>query len=381
MVFARLSFVAAGLLCAMLWGFAVATANQGPDCPSSWPAGDHDDFFTDTEGRRWFIIRATDSNGYTTIRAYEGSDLYDSGYALNSPDEICYLVVRRPGNTADDAEPKRVEFAREREEDRPPAMVVSIPPKSSPAEYTMYFVDEAIRRYETDGLDATLAHYNSQESVDGQWYVFIIDENDLVIGHPDPARLGLDVKGPVGTDVNGYNFGPEMLAATEDGKWVSYVYRNPGNQAIGVGEFELKNVWVVRRDGLLFASGWYIGADEFTERLVSAAIEQFREGGLPAVRAFFRNPGDALAGMETAIDYYNQADTLAGRWFAYIEDPSGNVVAHSSSLTNPPAVQELLRNELSGSAEGGVWVTTESMRVYVAEYDGYVFAFGWIRDE
>ena len=65
--------------------------------------------------------------------------------------------------------------------------------------------------------------------MDGQWYVFIIDENDVVIGHPDPDRRGLDVKGWVGTDANGYNFGPEMLSATEDGKWVSYVYRNPEN--------------------------------------------------------------------------------------------------------------------------------------------------------
>ena len=33
--------------------------------------------------------------------------------------------------------------------------------------------------------------------------------------------LGLDLKGWVGTDANRYRFGPEMLSATEDGKWVS----------------------------------------------------------------------------------------------------------------------------------------------------------------
>ena len=378
MVFARLSFVAAGLLCALLWGFAAATADQGSDCPSSWPAGDYDDFFTDAENRRWFVIRATDGNGYTLVRAYPATD---NGYVANSPDEICYLMVRRPGDTEDAAEPERVVFAKEREEDNPPSMAASVPPKSAPADYTRHFVDEAIRRYETDGLDATLAYYNSQQSVDGQWYVFIIDENDLVIGHPDPSRRGLDVKGPVGTDINGYNFGPEMLSATEEGKWVSYVYRNPGSQAIGAGEFELKNVWVARRDGLLFASGWYIGADEFTERLVSAAVDSFRQGGLPAVRAFFANPGDILAGMETAIDYYNTADTLEGIWFAYIEDPSGNIVARSSSLEDRPDVQGLLRAEQLDFTEGGVWVTAESLRVYVVAYDGYVFAFGWIRDE
>ena len=72
-------------------------------------------------------------------------------------------------------------------------MVASIPPRSAPADYTRFFVDNAISRYETQGLDATLAHYNREESIDGQWYAFTIDENDLVIGHPDAHRLGLDV--------------------------------------------------------------------------------------------------------------------------------------------------------------------------------------------
>ena len=101
--------------------------------------------------------------------------------------------------------------------------VAFISPKSVPAEYTRFFVDNAISRYETQGLDATLAHYNREESIDGQRYVFIIDENDRLITHPNPCRLGLDLKSWVGTDANGYNFGSDMLSATEDGKWASYV--------------------------------------------------------------------------------------------------------------------------------------------------------------
>ena len=81
--------------------------------------------------------------------------------------------------------------------------------------------------------------------------MFVIDEDDLVVGHPDPKRLGLDLKGWVGTDANGYNFGPDMLSATEDGKWVSYVYRNPESGGLGIDfdHLELKNVWAVRHDG------------------------------------------------------------------------------------------------------------------------------------
>ena len=129
-------------------------------------------------------------------------------------DAIADIPQPQPGLTSAEAE----KIAR--------SVVAAIPPKSAPAEYTRFFVENAISRYRTEGLDATLAYYNRKESVDGQWYVFIIDENDKVLSHYDPHRLGLDVKGWVGTDANGYNFGPEMLSATEEGKWVSYVYRN-----------------------------------------------------------------------------------------------------------------------------------------------------------
>ena len=53
----------------------------------------------------------------------------------------------------------------------------TVPPKSTPADYTKFLVRDAISRYESEGLDATVAYYNTKESVDGQWYVFMSDEN------------------------------------------------------------------------------------------------------------------------------------------------------------------------------------------------------------
>ena len=184
------------------------------------------------------------------------------------------------------------------------SVVASIPPTSAPVEYTKFFVEKAISRYETQGLDATLAYYNRPESIDGQWYVFIIDENDKVIGHPDVQRLGLDLKGWVGTDANGYNFGPDMLSATGEGKWVSYVFRNPESGGLGSdhsGTLQLKNAWVVRHDRLLFASGWYVNADEFTKSLVFAAVNKFRSAGLEATIAYFTGPESVYSGL--AADY------------------------------------------------------------------------------
>ncbi len=261
------------------------------------------------------------------------------------------------------------------------AAIASIPSKATPAEYTQHVVDNAISRYEAQGLDATLAHYNRPESVDGQWYVFIIDENDLVIAHPDPERQGLDLNGWVGTDANGYEFGPAMLAADEGGKWVSYVYRNPESGGIGSGDFELKNVWVERRDGLLFASGWYIDADAFTEQLVSVAVDKYRELGLTGTMTYFASPGSALAGLDAAIDYYNAAETVDGHWFAFIGGPDGKIVGHSDITKIGGNTRDLFGEEPIHAHEEGEWVESESLRVFVAEYDGYLFGSGWSRDQ
>ena len=107
-------------------------AAADPSCPASWPeqAGSgisYQDFFTDAEGERWFVIRSTDSNGYTTIRAYPADD--GDEYTTNSPDEVCYLVVRRPGDTEDDTEPTQVIFPKEREE--PAATPAPVDPQAA----------------------------------------------------------------------------------------------------------------------------------------------------------------------------------------------------------------------------------------------------------
>jgi len=297
-------------------------------------------------------------------------------------DAIANIPEPGPGITSAEAE----RIAR--------GVVASIPPRSAPAAYTRHFVGNAINLYESEGLDATLAHYNRPESIDGQWYVFIIDENDLLIGHPDPDRLGLDLKGWVGVDANGYRFGPELLSATGEGKWVSYVYRNPESGGIGFDfdYLELKNVWVVRHDGLLFASGWYVDADEFTRSLVATAVDKFRSGGLAETVAYFASPGSALAGLETTIDYYNSAETVEGRWVAFIADPGGGIVAHSDLSKIGTKLEELylFDADTAVAPHDGAWATgektnastgrRESMRIWVVGYDGMTFGSGWYDD-
>ena len=117
-------------------------------------------------------------------------------------------------------------------------------------EFTVDLVMDALSLYDEQGLEATLDYYNSPESVDGQWYVFIAREDGELIAHRDPKVLGLDMYELV--DIAGYRYGEALMAADEEGAWVDYMHHNrdTGNQ-------EYKHSWAVRHDGLLFGSGWY----------------------------------------------------------------------------------------------------------------------------
>ena len=126
-----ISSLALALVCtlATVGLFVSRAADAGsPGCPSDWPAQqasgqggiDYNDFYTDGDGDRWFVIRSADSNGYATIRAYVADDGYASGYRAGSPDETCFLIVRRSGDSSDVAEATQVTFRAEREPDNLP---------------------------------------------------------------------------------------------------------------------------------------------------------------------------------------------------------------------------------------------------------------------
>ncbi len=274
-------------------------------------------------------------------------------------------------------------------------VVASIPLRSAPAEYTKFFVENAISKYDSEGLDATLNYYNRLESVDGQWYVFIVDANDRVIAHYNPGLLNADLKGPLGIDPNSYPFGQDMLSATEEGKWVSYVFRNPESGVPGgdFASFEIKNVWVVRHGGLLFASGWFVEADQFTQSLVAAAVGKYRSAGLNETLEYFAGPETALAGLEATIEYYNDSETVPGEWFAFIADGNGTLVGHNKPELIGRTLTDLYLFRLVTHVfyEDGIWVAVEaidsetgsmeSMRSWVVKYDGVTFGSGWYNNE
>ena len=106
----------------------------------------------------------------------------------------------------------------------PPA---SVPPKWEPDEYTEYIVKAAISKYDSEGLDATVAHYNTRESIDGQWYMFILDQDDILLAHAaNPDFVGRPASGIVGP--NNYPTAEAVVAvADEDGAWFTYPFHEP----------------------------------------------------------------------------------------------------------------------------------------------------------
>ena len=100
-------------------------------------------------------------------------------------------------------------------------------------------------------MEDTVAYYNTRESVDGQWYAFIVDgESGVTIAHHNPALRGRDPS--LRMDATGHFYGDDLLAASESGSWVEYVIINPET-----GENQRKHTFAVLHDGYIFASGWH----------------------------------------------------------------------------------------------------------------------------
>jgi len=120
----------------------------------------------------------------------------------------------------------------------------AIPGKDNPPAYTQAIVQDAIRLYKREGRQAIIDRYRSRDNVDGQWYVFILDEDKRGLAHYNPDRIGADASlAP---------YGDELTSATAEGKWFSHMNVNPET-----GTEQLKHFWIILYDGLTFASGWY----------------------------------------------------------------------------------------------------------------------------
>ena len=256
----------------------------------------------------------------------------------------------------------------------------TVPPKSTPADYTKFLVRDAISRYESEGLDATVTYYNTKESIDGQWYVFIIDENQTIVAHaPNPDLVGKHVSQALGP--NSYPTGSAVAAsADQDGAWFDYTYPNPAS-----GVVQTKHSWVIIHDGITFGSGWYergpgkSDAPAYTKAFVQQATNLY-----------------VALGLEETVAYYNTKESVDGQWYVFIVDENQTIVAHAPNpdLVGKHVSQALGPNSYpTGSAvaasadQDGAWFdytypnpasgVVQTKHSWVIIHDGITFGSGW----
>ena len=257
------------------------------------------------------------------------------------------------------------------------------------ADFTLDYVQKAIAMYDREGREATIAYYDSRESVDGEFYLFLIDENDRYIAHPIfPHLKGTDIKDVVDTD--GYELGEEIAKATEEGHWVDYLWPNPV-----INLKEPKSTWAIRHDGIIFASGYYTpdpnaeppawkGADpeEYTVTYVENAIARYDRDGLEVMK-----------------HYYNSVASFEGQWYMFIMDANDLYIVHPVFPhligTDIKGVVDTdgyeLGEEIAKATADGHWVEylwphpftlQDAQKVaYVVRHDGLIFSSGYYPEE
>lgn len=257
-----------------------------------------------------------------------------------------------------------------------------MPPRTDEAAFTQYFVRQAIERYDADGRDAALEYYNDPASVDGQWYVFIVNSEGTLVSNPTrPDLIGTSTAAR--RDVFGKPYGAEIVAADESGTWVDYYFDHPDT-----GQPEQKHSWVVLHDGLYFGSGWYdVDSSDAPPKAVGRAYARYLVAD--AIERY------DTQGRDYTLEYHNSPEALDGPWYVFIADSDGISLANANrpdivgtdrsnatDMTGKNYGQEIM----AATAEGR-WVdyyfthpeTGEDAlkHSWVVRHDDLIFGTGW----
>ena len=265
-----------------------------------------------------------------------------------------------------------------------------MPTVNDPEAFAMALVQGAIDLYKTEGREAIIAYHNSPESIDGQWYVFITDENNIYLAHPvKPEFIGRDITQIRQVPrIDGTVIGVEIAKATEEGRWTEYLWPNPETNKL-----EQKRTWAIRHNGYLFAAGYYEpwGPDpatlpvlskedpaEFTRSIVLAAIARYE-----------------FEGVEATAAYYNDPANIDGQWYVLITDENDIYVAHplrpdfiGKDIKDIPGLDGTpVGVEIAMATETGLWIEyswpnpesgeIELKRTWAIRHDGYLFGSGY----
>ena len=245
-----------------------------------------------------------------------------------------------------------------------------------PREYAATYVQRAIEHYDRDGLEAMKAYYNSVASIEGEFYLFATDADDIYHVHPlIPSLIGTDIKDVVGSD--GYELGQDLAKAEEGvGVWVEYLWPHP------VTLVEVPKMgYAIRRDGMIFASGYYPAPENpetATKAYIQVAIDKYEQEGL-----------------EATLAYYSSQESIEGQWSLLLINEDGHVATFLTA-TSPGAVGRPIESfrifstgfeigkEIARATEDGHWIHYQrpsaqtgvllDAHLWVIRYDGLIFA-------
>ena len=191
-------------------------------------------------------------------------------------------------------------------------------------------VEQAIGAFALD-RDAAMAAIEDADNPlyhDGQLYVFVLDEDYVIVAHgADPGLVGTDTHDLV--DTNGVNIGDLFEANNSPyGSWVEYYWPNPDTES---DQSELKLSWNKAWGGYTFVVGVYPGEEGALNDITLSDYDEVRQQAAGemlqnAMNAFRLDPATTLAEIQ------NTSNALyhAGELHMSVLDKDGTILSHGA---------------------------------------------------
>lgn len=255
------------------------------------------------------------------------------------------------------------------------------------------YVQQAIAAYR-ENPDATKAYYQSEASVDRETdlYLILLDGTEIIVNGGFAGAVGDDIAGRIGIDAIGKEYGKEIAAADENGRWVDYLIPDPRQ------DYTLyrKHTWAIKADGLIFAAGSWDRTEEVESTLephehVVATI--YKAGA--RLLAF----GGDQAAFLRLVQYYNTPASIDGERYVFLVAPDGVIVADATmpnllraNIADLQAsdVPDLGQRIAAVQEDEELWIShmwrnpatgqQEQKHTYVTKFRGIIFGSGYYGD-
>ena len=268
-----------------------------------------------------------------------------------------------------------------------------LPLPDDPKAAATAYVEEAIAAYREDP-EAAKAYYQSEESVNRQLdlYLILLEGTKIIVNGGFAGVVGDDITSRIGIDAVGKEYGEEIAAVDENGRFVDYLIPDP------LHDYTLyrKHTWPIRADGLIFAAGSWDKTED-----VESTLEPHQD----VVAAIYKAGARllALGGTQQVfaqvIQYYNTPASVVGEGYVFLALPDGKIVADATmpsllgtniadlQASDDPEFGQKIAAVLEGES---LWIghkwdnpatgQEEQKHTYVTRFCGVIFGSGYYGD-